>query len=129
MALQLLAHDARMRTVIMEGPRLRLFRKRRLARAVTRLVTQAYDWQEEMLSIWHWRRTPSGTSFEAAGSLKSAIPPAPGNGTVRLQTDSHVSRSALSIPQPAAIEGGSPAQPRPCGGSRSLERLRGEAVE
>jgi 4-oxalocrotonate tautomerase family enzyme len=36
-----------MPTIVIEGPRLTLRRKRRLAESITRLVAQVYDWPEE----------------------------------------------------------------------------------
>ena len=36
-----------MPTIIIEGPRLPLRRKRFLAAAITRVVAQAYDWSED----------------------------------------------------------------------------------
>jgi phenylpyruvate tautomerase PptA (4-oxalocrotonate tautomerase family) len=46
-----------MPTVIIEGPRLLLRRKRLLAAAITRLVAQAYDWpKENVVLVLHENR-------------------------------------------------------------------------
>ncbi len=62
-----------MPTIIVEGPRLSVSRKRNLARELTALVASAYDWPEESIVVI--LRENSDENVARGGTLLADRPP------------------------------------------------------